>query len=147
MTTAFQADAFQADALAFQIVEGAVAAVVAQNLSTGGGRKKRKTLPYGWWEETNAPEQELAAAQEAVQAVRAELKADDEIQPQTAEALRSALWFADIDAKLSRITGERQLKAIEKQIAQAKAEYDRAMAEAAEREDEEDVELLLLSSI
>jgi hypothetical protein len=122
---------------------------VAANRPTGSGVRgvRAKTLPYGWWEETNAPEQEIAAAQEAVKAVRAELRADEEIQPQTAEALRSALWFADIDAKLSRITGERQLKAIEKQIAQAKAEYDRAMAEAAEREDEEDVELLLLSSL
>ena len=136
MATAFQADAFQADALAFQIDDGeAPAAVVSANLPTGSGRGTgRKSLPYGWWNESAAPEQELKTAARAIKAAQAEVKADKAIQPATVDRLRSALWFAQAE----------QAKAL--QALARKVQIEKARL-AAELEDEEEIELLLLSSL
>ena len=149
MATAFQADAFQADALAFQIDDGeAPAAVVSANLPTGSGRGTgRKSLPYGWWNESAAPEQELKTAARAIKAAQAEVKADKAIQPATVDRLRSALWFAQADAqilRLEQIAQAEQAKAL--QALARKVQIEKARL-AAELEDEEEIELLLLSSL
>ena len=148
MTTAFQADAFQFDPLAFQIDDGAAPAAPGVNPSTGSGRGTgRKSLPYGWWNESAAPEQELKTAERAIKAAQAEVRADKAIQPATVDRLRSALWFAQADAqilRLEQIAQAEQIKAL--QALARKVQIEKARL-AAELEDEEEIELLLLSSL
>ena len=127
-----------------ELVQG-VSGAVAAHLPTGSGRKK--SLPYGWWNESAAPEQELKTAERAIKAAQAEVKTDKAIQSATVDRLRSALWFAQVDAqilRLEQIAQAEQAKALRALARQVQIEKARL---AAELEDEEEIELLLLSSL
>jgi hypothetical protein len=112
---------------------------------------RRKTLPYGWWAEVEKPAQEIAQAEAAIAEARAEVKAGGEVQPGTLKQLDTALWFADVETKLSALEAaetkrkaQAELNAIAAELAQAKAEYERMLDE---QDEEEAISLLLSGSI
>lgn len=141
LPTAFQADAFQPGAVA------ASGGAVAENLQTGSGRKKER-LPYGWWDTVEQAEDQLQEAVQAVAEAQKEIAVEGEVSPETVERLNAALWFADVDAKItaleaavSRKRAQAQINAIQAEITRVQAEYERIRFEM---EDEEAVEMLLL---
>ena len=122
-------------------------AAATENLPTGG-KPKRKTLPYAWWDDLAKTEEHLQEAVQAVAEAQKEIAVEGEVSPETVERLNTALWFADVDAKItaleaavSRKRAQAQINAIQAEITRVQAEYERIRFEM---EDEEAVEMLLL---
>ena len=144
MTTAFQADAFQTVILAFQIDVAASGGQVPDGSTILG--RKRKTLPYGWWNTKEEAKADIAEAEDALTDAKVEVQTLGQVAPETAAYLRAALWFADASGALAKIEAasqdqaRRKLAAIEAQVAQARAEL------LAAQQDEEEAVALLFSS-
>ena len=144
MTTAFQADAFQTVILAFQIDVVASGGQVPDGRTTLG--RKRKTLPYGWWNTKEEAKADIAEAEDALTDAKVEVQTLGQVAPETAAYLRAALWFADASGALAKIEAatqeqaRRKLAALEAQVARARAQM---LADA--RDEEEAITLLFTS--
>lgn len=146
MTTAFQADAFQSDALAFQIDGAAPPVITGTQVPDGRHRRKRKTLPYGWWAEVEKPAQEIAQAEAAIAEARAEVKASGEVQPGTLRQLDTALWFADVETALTSLEAAETKRQAQAQLNAMARELERRKQELEDEQDEEEAIALLFTN-
>lgn len=119
-----------------------------------GSNNRRRTLPYGWWETEQEAKDDLREAERIVSQAKAEVKGLGEVRESTADQLRNALWFADIDSKIdalaraiSKSKANQEIRDITAALSKAKAEYERRIREIEDEQDEEEaITLLLLSN-